>query len=96
MKQISSWLTPIVALASGIVVSATLLHYAEAHRSGTPGGYFTLCLGALSVGVLAGAGSYFSIPAAQRAISTAIAVAVLVSLATAGVLVVTLVWAYGS
>ena len=96
MKQISPWLTPLVALASSIAVAATLLHYAQAHRSGVPGGYLALCLGALSVGVLAGAGGYFTIPAAQRAISMAIAVAVLVSLITAGILVTTVVWAYGS
>ena len=96
MKQLSRWSASIVALGSSFVVAATLLHYAQAHRLGVPGGYLAVGIGAVSVGVLAGAGTYFSTASGQRNILVAIAAGAIVSLAAAGVLMVTLVWAFGS
>ena len=96
MKQRSWWSIPIVAVGSGVAVAATLLHHMQAYRAGVPGGYLVFGLGTLSVGVLAGVGTYFTAPATRRAIQKAAAVTVGVSLATAGVLLATLIWAFGS
>jgi hypothetical protein len=96
MNQIKWWSAPISALGGGIAVAATLLHYIQAHGLGVPGGYLPLALGAISVGLLAGVGGYYSASPHRRIISSAVAAAIVVSFATAGLLVVTLVWAFGS
>ena len=96
MKQLSRWSASIVALGSSFAIAATLLHYAQAHRIGVSGGYLAIGIGALSVGVLAGGGTYFATTLGQRNILAAIAAGALVSLAAAGLLMVALVWAFGS
>jgi hypothetical protein len=79
---------------SGIAVAATLLHYAQAHRVGSPGGYGALVVGALSVGFLAWLGGYFS--SISSRLAKAITAGLGVAAATATVLLATLIWAYGS
>jgi len=96
MRQLSRWSPSIVALGSSLVIAATLLHYAQAHRIGAPGGYLMPGLGAVSVGVLAGAGNYFTAASDQRNIPSAMAAAVVVSLTTSGLLMATLILAFGS
>ena len=96
MKQLSWSSTPVAVLGSAATICITLLHYAHAHQQGVPGGYFAVGLGAIIVGLLAGAGGYFSATPERRAPSAAVAVGVVVSLVTAGLLVATLIWAFGS
>ncbi len=96
MKQIYWWSISIATLGSVVAVAATLRYYAQAHRVGEPGGYFALALGALVVGVLAGVATYYSVTSARPTILAAAASGLVVSLATAGVLVAALVSAFGS
>ena len=93
MQQRSWWVIPTAVLGSVAVVAATLLHYVQAHRLGAPGGYLPLAWGAGGVGLIAGVANFLLSPAALRpALITFLAV----TLATAGLLAATLIWAFGS
>lgn len=70
-----------------------LLHHVEAHRHGVPAGYLPIILGSLGVSVFAGAASFMT---SSRSIPLTIAVAGGVSLATAGILLATLIRAFGA
>ncbi|MBF6025045.1 hypothetical protein [Lysobacter niastensis] len=96
MKQLSWLVVPVAALGSALVVAATLLHYAQAHRQGDPGGYLSIGLGAICVGLLAGVGVFLVASPRWRAISVAFGVALVTSLATCGLLLATLIRAFGS
>ena len=96
MKQLSWLAVPIAALGSGLAVAATLLHYAQAHRLGVPGGYFPLGPGSVCVGFLAGTGAFLVAPPQWRTIPVAAGVALVTTLAASGLLLITLISAFGS
>ena len=96
MSKISRWSVPIVILGSVIAVSATLLHYTQAHRAGVPGGYSALWIGALAIGCLTGGRLYFSAPPQERSALSSAAWGASSALLAAGALLATLTWAFGS
>jgi hypothetical protein len=96
MRQLSWLAVPVAALGSSLAVAATCLHYALAHRHGISGGYLPLALGAVCVGLLAGTGGFLVAPPQWRTIPIAVVIALVASLAAFGLLLVTLIWAFGS
>ena len=96
MKQLTWLAVPIAALGSGLAVAATLLYYAQAHRLGVPGGYLPMGLGAVCVGLLSGIGGFLVASPRWRSIPVAAGVVLVTTLAASGLLLVTLIWAFGS
>ena len=96
MKQLSWVAVPVVALGSALAVASTLLHHTQAHRLGVPGGYLPLGLGAVCVGLVASVGCFLVAPQERRSVPAAILVALVVAFATSGLLLATLIWAFGS
>jgi hypothetical protein len=96
MKQLTWLAVPIASLGSRLAVAATLLYYAQVHRLGVPGGYLPIGLGAVCVGLLAGIGGFLAASPRWRSIPVAAGVVVVTTLAASGLLLVTLIWAFGS
>jgi hypothetical protein len=94
MERRARWYVLLAAIGSVLIACATLLQYIHAHRAGQPGGYLPLALGALADGLLVAMCGRLTAPR-----STAIAIAVVgivASVTFAAVLVVTLIWGFGS
>lgn len=94
MERRARWYVLLAALGSVLITCATLLQYIHAHRTGQPAGYLPLALGALAAGLLVAMCSRLAAPK-----STAIVIAIIGTLATvtfATILVVTLIWSFGS
>jgi len=84
----------LAAIGSVLIACATLLQYISAHRTGVPGGYLPIVLGSLATGLLV---AMFSRLAAPKSTATVLAViGLLASAAFAAILVVTLIWGFGS
>jgi hypothetical protein len=89
-------MVPIAIFGATTATALTLLHYAQSHRSSSPGGYFALITGAVVIGLLCGAGNYLVGQKEDRSGIVATAVGVLSALATAALLFAVLIWSYGS
>lgn len=96
MRRIAWWFVPVAVLVGAFCVAGTLLHHIEAHRLGVPGGYLPMVVGSVGVGLCAGAGSFIASASNRRSIPVMVAVAGGVSLVTAGLLLVTLIRAFGT
>ena len=94
MERRARWYVPLAAIGSVIIACATLLQYIYAHRTGEPAGYLPLTLGSIATGLLV---AMFSRLAAPRSTAHVIAVIGLVASVTfAAILMVTLIWGFGS
>jgi hypothetical protein len=96
MKPASHMAALLAALGSVAVASLAWLHYARTHRAGQPGGYGALILGALAVGLLAGAASRLTAADNRRNWRLTVLIALIAALLAALILGATLVWAYGT
>lgn len=92
----TTWFVPLAAIGSILVTAATFLQYAHAHRADQPGGYLPIFLGALAIGLLATLCSYFVASKPARSAFTAFVSGVSAAVVFAVVLVVTLIWSFGS
>lgn len=93
MRPVFQWVVPIAVLGSVVCIAMTLLQYIKANRLGVPGGYLSLALGSLGVGLCAGAATYII---SSRIVPSTLATAGSISLITAGVLLFTLIRAFGT
>ena len=93
MEKPSQWQIPLAVVGAIIVTSMTFLQYVQAHREGHPGGYLPLAIGALFVGIVVSACTYFS---GRRHVFSAIACGIGTAVLFIGVLLATITWSYGS
>ena len=96
MEKSSAWLFALAVTGSVFATAATLLQYVQANRAGQPGGYLPILSGALIVGLLVALIGYFATLKGARSALTASLLGVFASVAFTAILVVTLIWGFGS